>query len=73
MGSITNEEYMTKFLELLRYVLYLKDEKYKVKIFVSGLPLDFRDQIEYDEPLSLEEVIEKPKHFYEKSKHKNES
>lgn len=27
MGSITNEEYTTKFLELLRYVPSLKDEK----------------------------------------------
>lgn len=30
MGSMTYEEYTTKFLELLRYVLYLKDEKAKV-------------------------------------------
>lgn len=25
MGSMSNEEYTTKFLELLRYVQYLKD------------------------------------------------
>ena len=65
MGSMTNEEYTTKFLELLRYVPYLKDEKSKVHIFVSGFPLSFRDQIEYDEPQSVEEVIGKLKHFYE--------
>ena len=62
MGLITNEEYMTKFLELLRYVPYLKDEKVKVKIFFSGFPLAFRDRIEYDEPRSPEEVIGKLKH-----------
>ena len=73
MGSMTNEEYMTNFLELLRYVPYLKDEKAKVQIFFSGLPLAFRDQIEYDEPWSLEEVIGKLKHCYEQSKHKTES
>ena len=30
MGSMIDGEYMTKFLELLMYVLYLKDEKDKV-------------------------------------------
>lgn len=48
MGSMTDEEYMTKFLELLRYVPYLKDEKDKFQRFFSGVPLAFRDQIEYD-------------------------
>lgn len=27
IGSMIDEEYMTKFLELLRYVSYIKDEK----------------------------------------------
>lgn len=66
MGSMTDEDYMTKFLELLRYVLYLTDEKAKVQIFVSGLQLEFKDQIEYDEPRPLEEVIGKLKNHYEK-------
>ena len=70
---MTDEEYMTKFLELLRYVQYLTDQKAKVQRFVSGFPLAFRDQIKYDEPQSLEEVIRKLKHFYEQSKCKNES
>lgn len=68
MGSMIDEEYMTKFLELLRYVLYLKDEKDRLKIFVSGLPLAFRYLIEYYEPRSLEEVIGKLKHCYEQSR-----
>lgn len=65
MGSMTNEEYMTKFLELLRYVPYLKNEKKKVQSFISGFPLEFKDWIEYDEPWLLEEVIRKLKHLYE--------
>jgi len=43
MGSMTDEEYMTKFLELMRYVPYIKDEKDKVHRFVGGFPLVFRD------------------------------
>lgn len=30
MGSMTDEEYIGKFLELLRYVPYLKEEKAKI-------------------------------------------
>jgi len=37
MGSMTDEEYMTKFLELLRYVPYLKVEKTKVQRFINGI------------------------------------
>ena len=73
IGSMMDEEYMTKFLELLRYVLYLTDEKAKVQIFFSGFSLEFRDRIEEDEPRSLEEVIGKLKHYFEQSKHKKES
>ena len=57
MGSMAYQNYRTKFLELLRYVPYHKDKKPKVKIFVSGSPLSFIDQIE--------EVIGKLKHCYE--------
>lgn len=73
MGAMTNEEYMTKFLELLKYVSYLIDEKAKVQQFVSGLPLAVRDLIKYDEPRSPKEVIGKLKHFYRQSKCNNES
>ena len=65
MGSMTDEECMTKFLELLRYVPYLTDEKAKVQRFFIGFPLAFRDRIEYDVPQSHDEVIGKLKHCYE--------
>ena len=65
MGSMIDQEYTTKFLELLSYVPYLTYEKAKVQQFVNGFPLAFRDQIEYDEPRPLEEVIGKLKHCYE--------
>jgi len=42
MGLMTNEEYMNKSLELLKYVLYLKNEKAKVQRFVNGLSLAFK-------------------------------
>ena len=72
MGSLIDEECTTKFLELLRYVPYLKDEKTKVQRFINRFPLAFKDHNEYDEPRSLEEVIKKLKHCYEQSKCKPE-
>lgn len=49
----------------------LKDDKKKVQRFIDGFPLAFKDQIEYDEPQSFEEVIGKLKHCYQNSKHKS--
>ena len=65
MSSMSDEEYTTIFLELLRYEPYLKDEKENIQSFISGFPLSFKDQIEFDEPQSLEEAIKKLKHCYE--------
>ena len=70
MSSILDEEYTTKFLELLKHVPYLKDEKEKIQRFISGFPLSFKDLIEFDEPQSLEEDIINLKHFHKQSKHK---
>ena len=38
LGQQTMEEYTNRFLELLRYVRYIKDEKVKIQCFLSGLP-----------------------------------
>ena len=38
LGQQTMEEYANKFLELLRYVRYIKDEKMKIQHFLSGFP-----------------------------------
>jgi len=43
MGSMTDDEYISRFLELLRYVPYLRDEKSKVQRFINGLPVAYRD------------------------------
>ena len=65
MGSMKDDEYTSKFLELLRYVPYLKEEKAKVRRFIIGLPITYRDRIEFDVPRLLEEAIRKLKRCYE--------
>ena len=36
------DEYANKFLELLRYVQYIRDEQVKVQRFLSGLPQAYK-------------------------------
>jgi hypothetical protein len=38
LRSMTMDEYEKKFLELLRYVDFIKDEKVKIQRFLSGFP-----------------------------------
>ena len=64
LGQQTMEEYANKFLELLRYVRYIRDEKVKVQRFLSGLPQSYKDRIEFYEPRTLEEAIRKAKYCY---------
>jgi len=45
MGSMKNDECTSRFLELLKYVRYLKEEKTKVQRFISGMLVAYRDQI----------------------------
>ena len=54
------EEYENKFLELFRYVTYIKDEKVKIQYFLSGE--SYEERIEFYEPRTLEEEIRKAKY-----------
>jgi len=65
---MTDDEYTSRFLELLRYVPYLTEEKAKIQRFISGLLVAFKDKIKFDDPISLEEAIRKLRHCYEQSK-----
>jgi hypothetical protein len=38
LGSMTIDEYERIFLELLKYVSFIKDETVKIHIYLSGLP-----------------------------------
>jgi hypothetical protein len=41
LGNITMDDYSKRFLELLRYVPYLKDERERTQCFLSGLPQSY--------------------------------
>lgn len=70
MGQLIDEEYVTKFLELLRCVPYLEDENVKIQRFISIFPMVFKDKIEMLEPQTLKDAIKNINHFYEQVKHR---
>jgi hypothetical protein len=73
LGQLTIEEYVNKFLDLLKYVPYIKEEKAKAQRFISGLPKEYRNRIEFDEPKTLEDTIQKETYCHEQYGHQAES
>jgi hypothetical protein len=65
LGSITMDEYERIFLELLRYVDFIKDEQLKIRRFLRRLPSICSDKIQYDDPKTLEEAIRRAKFRYD--------
>jgi hypothetical protein len=66
------DAYSKRFLEMLRYVPYLKDEKERIHLFFSGLPQSYQDRIEFDETKNLEDTIRKANCCYDQSKNRQE-
>jgi hypothetical protein len=65
LGSMTIDEYERNFLELLKYVPFIKDEAVKIQRYLSGLPPSIGDKIQYDDPKTMEETIRRAKFLYE--------
>jgi len=62
------EDLITKFLELLIFVPYIKDEKVKVQSFLSCLPQSYKDIIEFYNPNNFNEVLWKARICYDQYK-----
>jgi hypothetical protein len=68
LGSMTIDEYERRFLELLKYVSFIKDEQVNIKMYLSGLPLIINDKIQYDDPKTIEETIRRARFLYNQHK-----
>jgi hypothetical protein len=66
LGSTTIDEYERRFLELLKYVSFIKDATIKR----SGIPSFIGENIQYDDPKTLEETIRRDKYLYDQHKGK---
>ena len=64
-------EYERKFLGLLKYVGFIKDEKVKIQRFLSGMPSFYKDKIQYDETKSLIKASRKDKYPYDQAREEN--
>jgi hypothetical protein len=68
LGSMTIDEYERRFLELLKYVPFIKDEQVNIQRYLSGFPSFISDKIQYDDPKMLEETIRHAKCLYEQQR-----
>ena len=68
LGSMTIDEYERRFLELLKYVSFIKDETIKIQRYLSGLPSFIGNKIQYDDPKTLEETIRRENCLYDQHK-----
>jgi hypothetical protein len=52
-------------LEILKYVLFIKDEVVKIQRYLIRLPPSIGDRIQYDDPKTMEETRRREKCLYE--------
>jgi hypothetical protein len=62
---MTMDDLINKFLELLRFAPYIKEDKVKIQLFFSCLPQSYKEIIEFKNPKSLNEVFIKAQMCYD--------
>lgn len=45
------------FVELLRYTLYIKDEKVKMQFILTGIPWSYQASVKFNESMKLDDII----------------
>ena len=66
------DDFVTKFVNLQRYVPYLRDENARIYRFISCLPLTYKEKIEFDMPNTMDEAIRKANLCYNLFKQRSE-
>ena len=64
-GSMTMDDFINRFLDMLHYVPYIKDKKVKIQQFLGCLPPNFRERIEFEMPKIFDTTLDKVRLFYE--------
>jgi hypothetical protein len=68
LGSMTIDKYERRFLELLKYVPFIKDKQVNIQRYLSGLSSFISDKIQYHDPKIMEETIRHAKCIYDHQK-----
>ena len=63
MGSMTMDAFINRFLDLLHYVSYIKEEKVKIQQFLGCLPPSFQNRIEFNMPKTLDTTLHKVRYI----------
>jgi len=72
MGALTMEKYVKRFTSLLWYVWYMKEEKAKIQHFISSLPKFMKENMEFDYPKVMDNIVWKACICYQQMKQKSE-
>ena len=67
------DDMINKFLDLMRFFLYIKEDKVKIQRFLSCLPQSYKYRIEFDNPESLNELFTKAWMCYKQYKQRYET
>ena len=65
---MTMEDLINKFLDVLQFGPYIKEEKVKLHRFLSFFPCYYKDRIEFDNPKTVDELIIKARSCFEQYK-----
>jgi hypothetical protein len=65
LGSLIIDEYERRFLALLNYVPFIKDEQVNIHGYLSGFPSFISEKIQNDDPQTLEDTIRRAKCLYD--------
>ena len=68
LGSMTIDEYERRFLELLKYVSFIRDKTVNIQRYLSGFLSFISEKIQYDDPNTLEETIRRANFLYDQQK-----
>jgi hypothetical protein len=68
LGRMTIDRYKRRFLDLLKYVPFIKDKHVNIQRYLNGITLFFSDNKQYEDPKTLEETIRTYKCLYEQQK-----
>lgn len=63
-------EFVAKFTNLLWHVPSIKEEKSKVHQFVNFLPVPYKENIYFDNPITMDEMVRKDRLVIDSSRAK---
>ena len=65
MGSMTMDAFINRFLDLLHYAPYIKEQRVMIQQFLGCLPCNFQDKIEFKMAKYLDNKLHKARLCFE--------